>query len=98
MKEYPITEETFDMIGTLRNSASVFFSIGSLAFGIAISTLQALSFADSKVGIDVVAMWKACGWAASAVSVGAYIAGIIFYAKGSSVMARVKSETVHDEG
>ena len=76
MKEYPITEETLDNIGTLRTSASACFAIGSLALGFALSNVQSIALATG-VSPVIVATWTAYGWASAIVAVAAYIADLL---------------------
>ena len=94
MKEYPITEETLDIIGTLRTSAAACFAIGSLALGFTISNFQSIAFATG-VKPEVAATWHAYGMIGIVVAVGSYIAGIIFFCKGRSVLKKIKEETTH---
>jgi len=94
MKEYPITEETLDNIGTLRTSASACFAIGSLALGFAISNCQSIALATG-VSPVIVATWTAYGQLSGIVAVATYIAGGIFFWKGHGVLKRIKQETTH---
>ena len=96
MKEYPITEETLDNIGTLRTSSSLCFAIGSLALGFTLSSAQSLSLAGTGVSEAIAATWTAYTWAGGIVAFGAYIAGGVFFLKGGSVLRKVKDETRHD--
>lgn len=97
MKEYPVTEETFDTIGVLRTSAALGFSFGSLCLGFALSSWQAVSMADpTTVAPATIASWTAYGWSALIGAVIFYAGGIVYAFKGGSVVQKVKDGTSHD--
>jgi hypothetical protein len=95
VKEYPVTEQTLNSIGTLRISAAFWFAVGSLAFGFALSCWQSLSLA-SDVDAATKATWvvyRNVGFAAAAIS---YLAGGFYFFKGKGVIDYVKENTTHD--
>ncbi len=96
VKEYPITEDTLDNIGTLRVSAAFWFAIGSLALGFALSAWQSLELADGSVTDATKASWTAYRNMGAAAAVIAYVAGVFYFLKGKSVIQFVKDNTIHD--
>ena len=96
LKEYPITEDTLDNIGTLRVSAAFWFAVGSLALGFALGSIPALVMAPKDVPTTAFAVSCSLAIMAGVVAVVAYGAGTFYYKKGQSVVQFVKDSTVHD--
>jgi hypothetical protein len=96
LKEYPITEDTLDNIGTLRVSAAFWFAVGSLALGFALSAWQSHALAGNDVDAAAKATWAAYRTIGVVVAVVSYVAGGFYFWKGKSVIQFVKDNTTHD--
>jgi hypothetical protein len=95
VKEYPVTEQVLDNIGTLRFSCAFFAAIGSLALGFALSCWQSIDLASGEAAATL-ATWTVymnVGFFIAGVS---YLAALIYYFKSESVIEYVKKHTVHD--
>lgn len=95
LKEYPITEDTLNNIGTLRLSAAFWFSVGSLALGFALSSLQSLFF-TGNVSDTARAVWITITIITGIIALIAYAAGGFYFFRGQSVIQFVKDNTSHD--
>lgn len=96
VKEYPITEDTLENIGTLRVSAAFWFAIGSLALGFVLSAWQSLSLGGDEVSETAKATWTTYRNIGGAIALIAYGAGLFYFCKGKSVIKFVKDNTIHD--
>jgi hypothetical protein len=95
VKEYPVTEQVLDNIGTLRLSAAFWCAVGSLALGFALSCWQSLSLA-SAVDEATKAAWKVYRNVGFGIALIAYLAAVFYFFKGKSVIQYVRENTVHD--
>lgn len=97
VKEYPITEDVLNNIGTLRTSAAFWAAVGSLALGFALSAWMSLSLAGSGVTDAVKATWTAYRNISFIFAVFSYGSAAAYFLKGKSVIRYVKDSTEHDE-
>lgn len=98
MKEYILTEDTLDNIGTLRTSAAFWSAVGSIGLGFVLSTFQSLSLAGDAVVPATTATWEAYRNMGAFLTVVSYAAALFYFCKGKSVLKHVKDNTTHDEG
>ena len=97
VKEYPITEDTLDRIGTLRTSVAFWSAVGSLGLGFVLSTWQSLSLTGDGAKQEAVAAWWAYVKAGGFITAVSYAAAIYYHCKGKSVLQFVKDNTTHDQ-
>lgn len=97
VKEYPITEDTLDRIGTLRTSVAFWSAVGSLGLGFVLSTWQSLSLAGDGAKQEAISAWWAYVKAGAFITLVSYAAAIYYHCKGKSVLQFVKDNTTHDE-
>jgi hypothetical protein len=96
VKEYPITEDVLNNIGTLRASAAFWAAVGSLALGFALSAWMSLSLAGSGVDAATTAAWRAYRNLSGVFALFSYAAATFYFFKGKSVIQYVKDSTTHD--
>lgn len=96
VKEYILTEDTLDNIGTLRASAAFWSAIGSIGLGFVLSALQSLSLAGNTVDPAAKASWEAYWQIGAFVTAVSYGAAFFYFMKGKSVLKQVKDNTTHE--
>jgi hypothetical protein len=96
VKEYILTEDTLDNIGTLRSSAAFWSAIGSIGLGFVLSAVQSLSLAGETVDAATKASWTAYWQLGLFVTVVSYSAAVFYFCKGKSVLQHVKENTTHE--
>lgn len=97
VKEYAVSEETLDMMGSVSTGSSIFLTFASASAGYAGSVYLSLSTAPSNISdiehvkLDLM-MKGACG-----VAVFCFFCAAIFIFKQKGIIKRIKHETIHDE-
>lgn len=97
VKEYILTEDTLENIGTLRTSVTFWSSVGSLALGFVLSTGQSLTLAADEADVATNAAWCAFFTVGLFVMIASYSAAIWYFCKGKSVLQFVKDHTTHED-
>ena len=96
MKEYPITEDVLNNIGTLRASAAFWAAVGSLALGFALSAWMSIELAGDDVNATAKASWYAYRNLSFALAAFSYLSAGFYFIRGKSVIKYVKESTEHD--
>lgn len=97
MKEYPITEETLNAIGSNRANSAFWCAVGSLCLGTCLSIVLSVSLAGNSVDAVTVAVWKTIGWLSFIATLITYGAAWRHYRASESLVDYIKRNTVHAE-
>lgn len=97
MKEYAVTEDVLNNMGSLCVSATLWAAVGSLALGFALSAWVSLDLAGTDVDAAARLSWEAYRNIGFIAALCAYNAAAYYAVRGKSVIEHVKEGTVPDE-